>query len=207
MLAHAVPPEDRHYDYINSAYREHYPGHQVGARDKYKPRVKDEDSNLPFNGGSEYRTNYGPKSSKLEGLYKRHDGYRPTNQPFESATTYKSDFNKKPITNKEKKPYSLPLFRAQEINFPPGYRFDDGTTYGKSYVEHPVGREPNYKPAEKISEKGPHDLNTIYRQDFQGRPGDHKCPIFSLPRFANKIRGPNSHLGYDSTSNQWVERA
>ncbi len=35
-------------------------------RDKYKPRVKDEDSDLPFNGDSEYRTKYGPKFVEVE---------------------------------------------------------------------------------------------------------------------------------------------
>lgn len=103
------PPEDRHYDYINSAYREHYPGHPAGSRDKYKPRVKEEDAHLPFGGNTEYRKNFGPKSSKIEGLSKRNDGYRPTNEPFDGSTTYKSDFNKKKLGQKEKKKYNVIL--------------------------------------------------------------------------------------------------
>lgn len=103
MTAIVGPPQDRHYDYINSAYREHYPGHPVGARDKHKPRVKDEDGNLPFKGNSEYKTNFGPKTAKVDHVKGKDSAYKPTNQPFDGSTTYKDDFTKKKIPGKTAK--------------------------------------------------------------------------------------------------------
>jgi hypothetical protein len=40
--------EYRPYDYINSSYREHYPGQKPQMREKIVPRVKDENKVIAF---------------------------------------------------------------------------------------------------------------------------------------------------------------
>jgi len=40
------------YDYINSSYREHFPGHKPQMREKIVPRVKDENKSIPLNSTS-----------------------------------------------------------------------------------------------------------------------------------------------------------
>jgi hypothetical protein len=55
LFLHVEAPEYKPYDYINSSYREHYPGQKPQMREKIVPRVKNESKSIPFNASSEYK--------------------------------------------------------------------------------------------------------------------------------------------------------
>jgi hypothetical protein len=52
--SHSAAQPYQPYDYINSAYREHYPGQKPQMREKIVPRVKDENKDVAFSSTSEY---------------------------------------------------------------------------------------------------------------------------------------------------------
>lgn len=97
-----APNLDKHYDYINSKYREDYPGHNCGPLEKHGPKPQ-ERVDLPFYGNTDYKSNFGPKKVPLEKPFnKDKQGYKPTG-PFEGQSTYKSDFLKKSTNPHQKK--------------------------------------------------------------------------------------------------------
>ena len=55
MFLYLEAPEYRPYDYINSKYREDYPGNKPQMREKIVPRVKNESKLIPFDSSSEYK--------------------------------------------------------------------------------------------------------------------------------------------------------
>lgn len=51
--------------------------------------------------------------------------------------------------------------------------------------------------------KGPHDLNTIYRQDFKEKPQPEICPIHKMPVVPSSVIYPTQHLTYNKFSGSW----
>lgn len=80
------------YGYINSSYRENFPGHKPEMRAKIVPRVKDEQRNVPFEGESWTKSTYQAKSVVKDRLRNKDKEFNPDMQPFMGYTTYKSDF-------------------------------------------------------------------------------------------------------------------
>jgi len=56
-----------------------------------------------------------------------------------------------------------------------------------------------------IGDKGEHDLDTIYRRDYQEKPITI-CPILKMPRIPTTISYPNQHVTYNKNSGSWVEK-
>jgi hypothetical protein len=61
------------------------------------------------------------------------------NQPFQGESTYTSSYPKK-------KPNPHDPRKQQEYDFPPGYKFNGGTTYGDSYTDKPLIPTKSCKP-------------------------------------------------------------
>ncbi len=118
---------------------------------------------MPFNSTSEYFNQYRAKSVPKSNVFIKDNQFVPDRQPFNGSTTYGSEFMKKYPNPHYKQPSS-------QINFPDGYRFNPTTTYGSDFFEKKTGALQNYKPIEKVGDKGTHDLSTIYRQDFKEKP-------------------------------------
>ncbi len=115
------------YGYINSSYREDYPGHKPEMRQKIVPRVKNEEKNVPFIGESWYKSTYKPVSATKDKLRNKDKEFNPCQQPFSSSTTYKSDFFPKRAQSQVKQP-------TNEISYPDGYRFNASTTYSNDFM-------------------------------------------------------------------------
>ena len=92
-----------------------------------------------------------------------------------------------------------------ETKFPPGYKFDPNTTYTKDYKEKQPNINKSYKPTEVVGDKGPHDLNTIYRQDYTEKPSTI-CPILQMPSIPSSISHPNQYITYNKNSGSWVQK-
>lgn len=108
-------------------------------REKLKPRVKDENKDLGFDGESEYKKQFGRKAVSKDPIKIKDRMWTPDNTPFLGSTTYSNHFTKKNPNKHEKK-------KQVQYDFPSGYGFDGNTTYGNSFVEKPLQRAQSYKP-------------------------------------------------------------
>jgi hypothetical protein len=92
----------------------------------------------------------------------------------------------------------------QEVKYPDGYKFNPSTTYGNDFLEKAASVPKNYKPEERLADKGPHDLSTIYRQDFKDKPYPPLCPIHKMPKYPSQVSHPSQHVKYNKWSGTWV---
>lgn len=145
-------------------------------REKIVPRVKKEGRDVPFEGESEYKNKFPKKFVPLDPIKNKDKIYTPDNQPFDGDTTYKSHYIKKNTNPHEKK-------KSEDYQFPPGYKFNGSTTYGNDYIEKPFDPTKSCKPDESIGPTGQHDLNTIYRKDFDKKKLPQPCPILKMPHY------------------------
>lgn len=104
----------------------------------------------------------------------------PDVQPFEGESTYKASYPKKAGNPHPKK-------ATEQPSFPDGYKFDGNTTYKCEYVDKPIIPVQSCKPVEKVGNKGFHDLNSVYRQDFVEKEPVGVCPILQLPKRPVKL--------------------
>ena len=125
--------------------------------------------------------------------------YNPDKQPFNPSTTYSAFFEKKQPNPHEKT-------SSNAIDYPEGYKFNPNTTYSKDFSEKQPNVNKSFKPVEVIAEKGPHDLSTIYRQDFKEKPQPEVCPVLKLPTLPKQLSHPSQHVTYNKHSGSWVEK-
>lgn len=166
-------------------------------REKIVPRVKQENKDIPFSSTSEYFNQYGSKSVPKEKVFIKDNQFNPDRQPFNASTTYGSHFVKKSRNPHAKEP-------QQEVNYPEGYKFNPNTTYSKDFQEKQVNVNKSFKPVEVVGEKGPHDLQTIYRQDYKEKPQPEVCPVIKLPNLPSQVHYPSQHITYNKHSGSWV---
>ena len=152
-----------------------------------------------FNSTSEYFNQYGPKSVPKNKIFIKDNQFVPDKQPFNGSTTYGSEFIKKnPNPHGKQKP--------DDVKYPSGYRFNPTTTYGNDFIEKAASIPKNYKPEEKLADKGPHDLSSIYRQDFIDRPKPDICPIHKMSKYPTCVSHPSQHVVYNKHSGSWIEK-
>ena len=125
--------------------------------------------------------------------------YNPDRQPFNATTSYSSFFDRK-HSNPHEKPQLAP------INYPSAYKFNPNTTYCNDFNEKTPNINKSFKPIETIADKGPHDLNTIYRQDYKEKPQPEICPVLKMPSYPQSVSYPNQHVTYNKNSGSWVEK-
>jgi hypothetical protein len=90
--------------------------------------VKNDNRSFAFEGESEYQNRYLGKSVPREVITHRDKIYAPFIVPFEGESTYKASYPKK---------YLTPNVKRKSLEFSPmprRYKFNDATTYGKSYT-------------------------------------------------------------------------
>ena len=92
------------------------------------------------------------------------------------------------------------------INYPEGYKFNPATTYSGDFNEKRPNINKSFKPVEVLTPTGPHDLNTIYRQDFKDKPQPTVCPVVKLPKMPQNLSHPSQHLTYNKFSGSWEEK-
>ena len=168
-------------------------------REKIVPRVKNESRDVPFNSTSEYFNKFGPKTVPKSKIFIKDNQFVPDNQPFNGSTTYGTEFPKKA-------PNPHGKMRHADVKYPDGYKFNPSTTYGNDFFEKSSSVPRNYKPEERLADKGPHDLSTIYRQDFKDKPYPPVCPIHKMPKCPTSVSHPNQHVSYNKFSGSWVEK-
>ena len=108
-------------------------------REKLKPRVKDENRDIPFDSESEYRSKFPRKAVSRDSIRIKDRIWTPDMTQFMGSTTYGNSFPKK-MPNAHKKKHE------PEYSFPEGYGFNGQTTYGNSFAEKPISRAQSYKP-------------------------------------------------------------
>jgi hypothetical protein len=166
-------------------------------REKIVPRVKNENKMIPFDAASEYAKSFGPKKAERERPFIKDMQYNPDSQPLNASTTYGSFFDRK-----QRNPHEMS--QPSVINYPEGYKFNPNTTYSNDFNEKKGNINKSFKPIESIAEKGPHDLNTIYRQDYKEKPQPEVCPVLKLPSLPQSVSYPSHHLTYNKNSGSWV---
>ena len=150
-----------------------------------------------FNSTSEYFNQYGPKNVPKHNIFIKDNQFVPDKQPFNASTTYGAEFPRK-----YPNPHSK--MNPSEVKYPEGYRFNPATTYGSDFHEKASSVPKNYKPEERLADKGPHDLSSIYRQDFTEKPQPQVCPIHRMPKHPSCVSHPSQHVVYNKWSGSWV---
>lgn len=166
-------------------------------REKLKPRVKGEDKSIPFTGSSEYKEKFPGKSVPRENPVIKDRIWTPDGTPFDGETTYNSHYPKKPFNPHEKK-------KNPEYSFPDGYKFNGETTYNNHYTEKAPQQPKSYKPEEKWAPGGPHDLSSIYRDDYKEKKMPEPCPIHKMPERPKRVHHPHQHLVYNKHMMKWI---
>ena len=64
-------------------------------REKLKPRVKNQDRNIPFDGSSEYKNKFPAKKVDKDPIKNKDKIYTPDHTPFDGSTTYNNSYPKK----------------------------------------------------------------------------------------------------------------
>lgn len=165
-------------------------------REKIVPRVKNQNKDIPFDSTSQYAKQFGPKKVDKPTIFIKDNQFNPDTKPFNPSTTYGSHF-----TKQHRNPHDKP--QQPNVVYPEGYKFNPSTTYGKDFQEKQVNINKSYKPVEAIAQKGPHDLNTIYRQDFKEKPQPQVCPVLKLPTLPSSLTHPSQHILYNKHTGGW----
>lgn len=129
--------------------------------------------------------------------------YSPSNERFEHTSTAQSSFvwherpssalRSSPTMERSIKPGASPTLLSTSLLSSPDARMDLTTSYGSTFVQHPIPTKSARPPTESYSYGSPRDLRSTHQNDFAGKQPP-RCPATQLP--ARPASARSGHVKY-----------